>query len=346
MKNRRFILGFLAPLATIALLGVLPQAGRAQSSPPELFAGRTINFLIGFGPGGANDVWARAIARHMAKFIPGNPTIVPQNFPGAGGLRLMNELYNVSVKDGTVIGLVNRGLPFEPLLGGANVRFDPLKMNWIGSPDRDITVCAARKDAQVQTMNDLFSKPLVVGATGSGADTAIYPQFLSELLGMKFKIIQGYAGSKEISLAMERGEVEGICVAYESLLRQNLAREGKVNVLFQAALQADPRLKDVPIGTDLARSEKDRAILKLFFARVAVGRPIVAPPGMDADRVAALRKAFDQTMRDPAFLAEAKAQDLTVDAISGEEIAGIIAETYKSPADVVKQAAEILGHMK
>jgi len=145
---------------------------------------------------------------------------------------------------------------------------------------------------------------------------------------------------------MERGEVEGICVAYESLLRQNLAREGKVNILFQAALQADPRLKDVPIGTDLARSEKDRAILKLFFARVAVGRPIVAPPGMDADRVTALRKAFDQTMRDPAFLAEAKAQDLTVDAISGEEIAGIIAETYKSPADVVKQAAEILGHMK
>jgi tripartite-type tricarboxylate transporter receptor subunit TctC len=346
MKKARLIGGFLTALATIALVGLLPQTAKAQTSPPELFAGRTINFLIGFGPGGANDVWARTIARHMAKFIPGNPAIVPQNFPGAGGLRLMNELYNVSVKDGTVIGLVNRGLPFEPLLSGANVRFDPLKMNWIGSPDRDITVCAARKDAQVQTMNDLFSKVLVVGATGSGADTAIYPQFLSELLGMKFKIIQGYAGSKEISLAMERGEVEGICVAYESLLRQNLAREGKVNVLFQAALQADPRLKDVPIGTDLARSEKDRAILKLFFARVAVGRPIVAPPGMDADRVAALRKAFDQTMRDPAFLAEAKAQDLTVDAISGEEIAGIIAETYKSPADVVKQAAEILGHMK
>jgi tripartite-type tricarboxylate transporter receptor subunit TctC len=340
MKMRQSIAAIFVAFATFAI----DTPGQAQTAP-EPFAGRTISLMIGFGPGGANDVWARAIARHMSKFLPGNPTIVPQNFPGAGGLRLMNELYNVSPKDGTVIGLVNRGLPFEPLLGGANVRFDPLKMNWIGSPDRDITVCASRKDAQVQTMQELFSKQLVVGATGSGADTAIYPQFLSELLGMKFKIIQGYPGSKEISLAMERGEVEGICVAYESLMRQNLARQGKVNILFQAALQADPRLKDVPIGTDLARSEQDRAVLKLFFARVAVGRPIVAPPGMDPERVALLRKAFDQTMRDPAFLEDAKAQALTVDGISGQEIADVIAETYRSPSEVVKRASEILGHI-
>ncbi|HET7681450.1 MAG TPA: tripartite tricarboxylate transporter substrate-binding protein [Xanthobacteraceae bacterium] len=345
MQNKRSIWAALVACLTLGVVGILPQAAKSEPSP-DLFAGRTINLLIGFGPGGANDVWARTIARHMPKHLPGNPNVVPQNFPGAGGLRLMNELYNVSPKDGTVIGLVNRGLPFEPLLGGANVRFDPLKMNWIGSPDRDITVCASRKDAQVQTMNDLFSKTLVVGATGSGADTAIYPQFLSELLGMKFKIIQGYSGSKDISLAMERGEVEGICVAYESLMRQNLARVGKVNILFQAALQADPRLKDVPIGTDLARSDQDRAVLKLFFARVAVGRPIVAPPGVDPDRVAALRNAFEQTMRDPAFLAEAKTQALSVDGIPGQEIADIIAETYKSPADVVKRTAEILGHMK
>jgi hypothetical protein len=163
---------------------------------------------------------------------------------------------------------------------------------------------------------------------------------------MKFKIIQGYSGSKDISLAMERGEVEGICVAYESLMRQTLAREGKINILFQAAMRADPKLKDVPIGTELARSEKDRAALKLFFARVAIGRPIVAPPGIEPDRVAALRKAFDETMRDPAFLAEAKSQKLEVDAISGQEIGGIIAETYRSPADVVKQTADILGNMR
>jgi tripartite-type tricarboxylate transporter receptor subunit TctC len=331
--------------AVAALAAMLATGAPAVAQPADMFAGKTINLMIGFGPGGANDVWARVIVRHMPKFLPGNPTMVAQNLPGAGGLRLMNEVYNVSPKDGTVIALINRGIPFEPLLGGANVRFDPLKMNWIGSPDRDITVCAARKDAKVQTMQDLFSKEIIMGASGSGADTAIYPQFLSELLGMKFKVIQGYPGSKEISIAMERGEVEGICLAYESLLRQPLVREGKVNILFQAALQPDPRLKGVPIGTDLARSDQDRAALKLFFARVAVGRPIVAPPGMDAERVAVLRKAFDQTMRDPAFLEEAKALMLTVDAIPGQELANIIAETYRTPSDVVKRTSEILGHL-
>jgi tripartite-type tricarboxylate transporter receptor subunit TctC len=333
----------LVAFAALCLTGLPTQSLKAQSAPD--FAGKTINLLIGFGPGGANDVWARVISRHMAKYLPGNPIIVPQNYPGAGGLRLINELYNASPKDGTVIGLVNRGLAFEPLLGGANTRFDATRMNWIGSPDRDITVCASRKDAQVQTMQDLFSKTLIVGATGSGADTAIYPQFLSELLGMKFKIIQGYPGSKEISIAMERNEVEGICLAYESLMRQNLARTGRLNILFQAALQRDPRLKDVPIGTDLARSEQDREVLKLFFARVAMGRPIVAPPGVDAERVAALRKAFDQTMTDPDFLAEAKAMDLRIDPISGQELTEVVARTYQSPKDVVAKASEILGRL-
>jgi tripartite-type tricarboxylate transporter receptor subunit TctC len=333
----------LVAFAALCLTGLPTQSLKAQSAPD--FAGKTINLLIGFGPGGANDVWARVISRHMAKYLPGNPIIVPQNYPGAGGLRLINELYNASPKDGTVIGLVNRGLAFEPLLGGANTRFDATRMNWIGSPDRDITVCASRKDAQVQTMQDLFSKTLIVGATGSGADTAIYPQFLSELLGMKFKIIQGYPGSKEISIAMERNEVEGICLAYESLMRQNLARTGQLNILFQAALQPDPRLKDVPIGTDLARSQQDREVLKLFFARVAMGRPIVAPPGVDAERVAALRKAFDQTMTDPDFLAEAKAMDLRIDPISGQELTEVVARTYQSPKDVVAKASEILGRL-
>ena len=332
----------VAAFCTVAAMS--NTAGAQAGSEP--LAGKTINLLIGFGPGGANDVWARVIARHMPKHIPGNPTMIVQNFPGAGGLRLMNELYNVSPKDGTVIGLVNRGLAFEPLLGGVNTRFDASKMHWIGSPDRDITVCAARKDAKVQTMQDLFSKELVVGGTGSGADTAIYPQFLSELLSMKFKVIQGYPGSKEISIAMERNEVEGICVAYESLMRQTLAREGKLNILFQAALQPDPRLQGVPIGTDLARSEQDREVLKLFFARVAMGRPIVAPPGVNGETVAALRKAFDQTMRDPDFLAEAKSMSLTIDAIPGQELAEVVDRTYRTPKDIVAKAAEILGRLQ
>jgi tripartite-type tricarboxylate transporter receptor subunit TctC len=347
MREDNVILSRLAKsllvIGAALLLGAQHPASAQSSS--GLFAGKTVSILIGFSPGGSNDVWARVMSKHFGKHLPGNPTIVVQNFPGAGGLRLMNELYNASPKDGTVLGLVNRGLAFEPLLGGANTRFDATKMNWIGSPDRDITICVARKDAPVQTLQDLFSKTLVVGASGSGADTAIYPQFLSELLGMKFKIVLGYPGSKDISVAMERNEVEGICVAYETVMRQNLARQGQLNILFQAALQADPRIKDVPVGTDLAQSEQDRAVLKLFFARVAMGRPIVAPPGVDPERVAALRKGFDEMMKDEAFLAEAKAIDLRIDAITGQELTEVVESTYRTPKEVVTRAAEILGHL-
>jgi tripartite-type tricarboxylate transporter receptor subunit TctC len=330
-------------VAVVALLAIVGPA-LAQVSA-DAFKGKTINLMIGFGPGGANDVWARAIAKNMPKHLPGNPTIVPQNVPGAGGLKLMNQIANVAPKDGTAIALINRGIPLEPLLGGQGTQFDPLKMNWIGSPDKDVTVCAARKDATVQKMEDLFSKELIVGATGSGADTAIYPEFLTELIGMKFKTIKGYPGSKEISLAMERNEVQGICLAYDSLMRQPLARDGKINILFQAALKPDPRLKDIPVGTDLARSEDDRAALKLFFARVALGRPFVAPPGMAANLVATLRKGFDDTMKDPEFLADAKRQDLTVDAITGQELADLIADVYKTPKPIVARTSEALGRL-
>jgi tripartite-type tricarboxylate transporter receptor subunit TctC len=327
----------LSSAAVIAAF--LTTAHPVAAQEADFFKGKTVNILIGFGPGGANDVWARTIAKHMTRYLPGHPTIVPQNAPGAGGLKLMNTLYNVSPKDGTAIGLVNRGIPLEPLLGGQGVQFDPMKMTWIGSPDKDITVCAARKDAPVRTMQDLFSKELVVGATGSGADTAIYPEFLSELIGMKFRTIKGYPGSRDISLAMERNEVQGICLAFDSLQRQTLAREGKINILFQAALKPDPRLKNIPVGTDLARSEDDRLALQLFFARVALGRPFVAP------RVTTLRTAFDDTMKDPEFLADAKKQDLSVDAITGQELAGIIANVYKTPQEVVKRTSEALGRI-
>jgi len=307
------------------------------------FAGKTISILVGFGPGGANDVWSRAIAQHLGNHLAGHPRVIVQNVPGAGGLSLMNRLYNLSPRDGTVIGLVNRGIPFEALLGGDGVQFDPLKMNWIGSPDRDTTVCVARKDARVKDMRDLFTTELLVGATGSGADTAIYPEFLSELLGMRFKTIKGYQGTKDISLAMERGEVEGLCVAYDSLLRETLAREGRVNILFQAALTPDTKLGNVPVAADLARSEDDRQALRLFLARVQLSRPLVLPPGVPSERVSALREALSDTLRDPQFLRDAMRQGLNVDYISGLDVAGAIASAYETPKDVVERTARALG---
>lgn len=328
----------------IFLFAAVAQPAAAQA-PDDFFAGKTVQILIGFGPGGTHDLWARAIARHLAKHVPGNPTVVPQNFPGAGGLRLINQLYNRSPKDGTVIGLVSRGIPFEPLLGGVGTQFDPLEMNWIGSPDKDVTVCAARRDALVQTMDDLLTKELVVGATGSGGDTAIYPEFLSELLGMKFRTILGYQGSKEIAFAMERGEVEGICLAYDSLMTQTLAREGEINILFQAALRPDPRLANVPSGIDLAHGEEVRPALELFFTRAMVGRPFVAPPGVPPERIAVLRKAFEDTMEDPQLLEEARRLQLNPHLITGEEITEIITAAYQTSDDVVRRTREALGRV-
>jgi tripartite-type tricarboxylate transporter receptor subunit TctC len=241
-------------LVTAAIVALCAVSAGAQT-PAEFYKGKTISLLIGFGVGGEDDLWARAISRHIGNHLPGNPIMVPQNVPGSGGLLVANRIANTVPKDGTVIGLINRGIPFEPLLGGQGAQFDVMKLNWIGSPSRDTTVCAARKDAEVKTLADLTSKELSVGGTGSGADTAIYPEFLSALLGLKFKLVKGYQGSHEIQLAMERGEVQGICLAYDSLSRGNLARTGRINVLLQAALEPDPRLHGVPSVADLARSE-------------------------------------------------------------------------------------------
>jgi tripartite-type tricarboxylate transporter receptor subunit TctC len=332
------------PMMLAALTAACVSLAPAAAQEQDFFKGKTINLLVGFGPGGENDEWARMIAVHMPKHIPGNPTVVVNNAPGAGGLKLMNTLYNVSPRDGTAIGLISRGIPLEPVLGGSGIQFDPLEMSWIGSPDREITVCAARKDAQVQTMKDLFEKELTVGATGSGSDSAVYPNFLSGLLGMKFKTIKGYKGSQDIALAMQRNEVEGMFVVYDSLQLQPLWREGELNILFQATLKPDPRLNGTPIVTDFARSEEDRKVLGFFFDRVQLGRPFVAPPGLPPQRVAILRKAFDDTMKDPDLVADVQKRGLSIDAITGQELADIIADVDRAPKDVVDRTSEALDH--
>ena len=339
---RRLIPAAAAVLVGGAVVTTVAEPAAAQS-PSEYFKGRTVTLLIGFGPGGGNDAWARTIARHIGRHWPGNPTVIAQNQPGAGSLALINQLAVVAPRDGTVFGLVNRGIPLEPLLGGKGSQFDPRKLSWIASPDRDTTVCAARKDASVQSMGDLFEKELVVGASGAGADTAIYPEFLTALLGMRFKTVVGYKGSNDVILAVERNEVQGICVANDSLTRQPIAREGRMNILFQAAMTPDPKLKDVPVGLSLARNEEERQALQLFFARVALGRPFVAPPGIAEDRLAAIRKAFADTLADKEFVVDAEKQRLSVDPISGQELTRLIEEAYKTPPHVVQRTMKALG---
>jgi tripartite-type tricarboxylate transporter receptor subunit TctC len=328
-------------IATAIVMG--GSCAAAAQSVADFYKGRTIQLLVGFGPGGEDDVWARTIARHIGNHIPGNPAMVPVHAPGSGGLLVVNRLYNAALKDGSVVGMINRGIPFEPLLGGQGTQFDAQKINYLGSPGRDTTVCAARKDAAVKTAQDLYRHELTLGGTGSGADTAIYPEFLAALLGMKMKVVKGYKGSHEIHLAMERNEVQGICLAYDSLLRGTLARTGQINILLQAAITPDPRIKDAPLVLQQARPREEQAALELFFARAAMGRPFVAPAEVPADRVAALRTGFQAMLRDPAFLDDARKQRLNVVPITGEEQAAIIARAYASPPAVVARTIKALG---
>jgi tripartite-type tricarboxylate transporter receptor subunit TctC len=333
----------LAVPGLIALaIGASSMPAAAQSAD-EFYKGKQLSVMIGYGVGGSDDLWARIIARHIGDHIPGHPTVVPVNTPGAGSLLLANQISNTQPKDGTVIGLINRGIPFEPLLGGQSTRFDPLKLAFVGSPDRDTAVCAANKSAPVQNVQDLYTKELIVGATGSGADTEVYPSFLKTLLGMKFKIISGYPGSREINLAIERGEVQGICVSYDTIARENIYKNGTVQVLFQAALKPDPRLASVPFATDLAKTDQERAALSLFLARTNVGRPFIAPPGVPADRLGILRTAFEQVMKDPGLVQEAESSGLHPLYISPDDLQKFVAEAYKASPETVALTKKAMG---
>ena len=331
----------VAVASVVALLGSSAIA-RAQGVE-DFYKGRNVNLLIGFGAGGSNDVWGRALARHMGRHIPGSPAIVPQNMPGAGTLKLALHLSNAGAKDGSVFGLISRGIPLEPLLGDKTIPFAPQKMSWIGSPDQDTTVCVSRTDARVKSLADLATTELTMGGSGSGADTAVYPEFFAQFLGMKFKTVKGYPGSNEIFLAMERGEVDGMCIAYDALMRQRLYREKKLNILFQAALKQDPKItSSAPIISDSVTDAKKKEILEFFLARAAIGRPLVAPPDVPSDRLKALQAAFLATLSDATFITEAEKLGLSIDPISGPDLSDLIARIYKTPASSVSELAAIL----
>ena len=338
MKFHKFV-----ALASAALfLCGLSRAASAQSVE-DFYKGKTVTIMIGYGPGGTDDVWARLLARYMGEHIPGKPTIVASNVPGAGSLLLTNQIYNTQPKDGTVIGLINRGVPFEPLLWGVGTRFDPMKFNYIGSPDRDTPACAVRMDAPVQTMQELLTKEYIVGATGSGSDSQLYPEVLANMLGVKMKIVQGYPGSRDILLAMERGEVQGGCVSYDTIVRDIMYREKRSRLLFQAALKPDDRMPEVPMINDLAKTPEQKQALELFLQRTLVGRPFVMAPGVPAERVEAIRKAFLAALKDPSFAADARVAGVNIHYVSPAELMKIISDSYASPPAVVANVKKALG---
>jgi tripartite-type tricarboxylate transporter receptor subunit TctC len=265
--------------------------------------------------------------------------------PGAGSMRLANWLYNVAPKDGSVFGTVARGIAFDTLLGMPGANFDATKFNWIGSANDEVSVCVAWHTSGVTKFEETIAKELIVGGTGGSADTDQFPKVFNGVLGTKFKIVAGYPGGNDINLAMERGEVQGRCGwSWSSVIstKPDWLKDKKVSVLVQLSLEKHPDLPNVPLITEFAKDPLQQGVFKLVFARQVMGRPFLAPPGVPADKVATLRKAFLETMKDKELLAEAEKAQLEITPVSGETVQKLVADAYAMPADVIKKTAEVL----
>jgi tripartite-type tricarboxylate transporter receptor subunit TctC len=328
-----------------AAIAGLPLSTASAQTPAEFYKGKTVDFYIGYSAGGAYDLYARLISRHMGKHIPGNPQVVPKNMEGAGSQRLANWLYAAAPKDGTAIGATSRGMAFDPLLGSKTAQYEAPKFTWIGSANDEVSVCVAWHTSGVTKWDDIMSKELPIGSTGTGDDTYQFPRFTNNALGTKFKIVTGYPGGNDVSFAMERGEVGGRCGwSWSSIkaTRMGWYEDKTIHVLMQFSLAKHPDLLHIPLITDLAKNEEQQQIFKLIFARQVMGRPYMAPPGVPKDRADALRKAFMDTMADKEFLAEADKAKFEITPVSGDEIAALVADIYKTPPAVAEKAGTMV----
>ncbi|HSG95956.1 MAG TPA: tripartite tricarboxylate transporter substrate-binding protein, partial [Afifellaceae bacterium] len=338
--RKRWLSTLVTTFGMVAALAITPASAQ---TPEEFYKGKTVTVYVGYSPGGGYDTYARTIARHIGKHIPGEPTVIVKNRPGAGSMLLTNEIYNVLPKDGSVIGIVGRGMPMEPLFGNDKAQFEPAKFSWIGSANNEVSVCVAWHTSPVKKWEDLLTTEMIVGGTGEGADTDSFPKVMNNVLGTKLKLITGYPGGNDVLLAMERGEVDGRCGYSWSSAKSRKAdwlKEGKMTVLIQMSTEKHPDLPDIPLIMDLAKNDADKAALRLIYARQEFGRPFLAPPDVPADRVAALQAAFMATMDDPDFKADAAKQDLELAPVSGERIAELIAAIYSAPPETVQRAKE------
>jgi tripartite-type tricarboxylate transporter receptor subunit TctC len=330
----------LAVISTLLALG----AGPAAAQSAGFYAGKTVNLIIGFGPGGGYDRWGRTLAQHIGKHLPGKPNVVAQNMPGAGSYVAASHIYAAAPKDGTVFAIIARDAALGPLSGAPGARFDATKLSWIGSPTKEHNVCIAYNNAQVKNVNQLRDTQLILGDTGPGTGTRSYPKVLNDLFGYKFKLVSGFRSSADVFLAIERGEVEGICESLDSVnaRRPKWISDKVVNVLLQAGSQAHPELKGVPNVLALARSDEERQVLRYLYAGQDIGRPFVAPPDLPPERLKMLRDAFNATMKDPEFIAEVKKNKFDLDPEDGEHLAGLINKIYATPKPVIERVSRLI----
>jgi tripartite-type tricarboxylate transporter receptor subunit TctC len=333
-------------LAAVLAAGVLAAAAvpTAAQTPEQFFKGQTVTIYVGLSVGGGYDQNARLVAKHLGKYIPGQPTVVVKNMPGGGGLVMTNYVANVAPKDGLHIGAPQRGIPFEPLLGDAsNAKYDPLKLQWLGSANADTSVAVATKRSGVTKWQDLKTKELIVAGTGVGTESVTVPYILRNILGFKYKVIAGYPGGSEMNLAMQRGEVDGRGTFSWTSLKPHLkdwVESGDITILYQQGLRKHPDIPNVPLVTELADNDDQKKVLELQFTAFELGRPYFLPEGTPADRVTALRRAFDASMKDKELIADAEKQNLEVNPATGEEMQQILTRVYATPKSLIARLAE------
>jgi tripartite-type tricarboxylate transporter receptor subunit TctC len=340
----------LARLTFVAVCAALAAHSARAQDADDFFRGKQLSIFIGSTAGGGYDAYARLLARHIGAHLPGNPTVVPKNMPGGGGLAVANYLYNKAPRDGTEIGIVQNGVPFERLFqtlspGGKSAQFDAEKFGWIGSMTQTVFVAVTWHDAPVKTIEDARKTQVIFGASAPSSDSSILAEMSNNLLGTKFKIVHGYDGAAAVDLAMENGEIQGEAGKDWTTLtstRPQWIADHKINILVQMGLTPHPALKGVPMALDLARTPQDRRIMELVFAKYGMSRPFMAPPGLPAERLALLRRAFADAMRDPALLDEARQIGAEIRPVNGEDVEKLVTQILATPADLAAKARAAL----
>jgi tripartite-type tricarboxylate transporter receptor subunit TctC len=337
----------LSFLCVCLLLGL--HSPTSAQSVEAFYRDRQINFIIGGGAGGGYDVYFRALARHMGKHIPGHPTFIPKNQPAAGGLAAASAMYTTAERDGATIGAFPNNVTMDPLFGNPGARYDALKLNWIGSIGKLQNVCATWHKSPIKTIKQATEREVIVAAAGATTNTAFMPRVLNSLLGTRFRVIAGYDPGTGLTLSIERGEAEGICGLSWSTMkasRPHWIKDRLLNVIIQMGLDKLPDLPNVPSALEIVTDPERKRVLTLILMRQEPGRPVAVPPGVPADRVAALRRAFDATMKDPDFVREANKLNMEIEPLTGAQIHKLLADAYATPKPVIQQAAELLRPQK
>jgi tripartite-type tricarboxylate transporter receptor subunit TctC len=331
-----------AALASLIIFSTMPAGAQAQTVE-QFYRNRTVRLLLAAAPGGGADIYARILVNHLGRHIPGKPTFVIINQPGAGGLLAAGTLQNTTPKDGSTIGFLQRNNLLEPVLAERDSGFDPRRVVWLGSLSRDTYVIFAWHTSGIRTIQDAMVRELILGNTAGGNENVTYPLMLNQLAGTRFKLVRGYKGSDEVALAIERGEVQGRAITWTTLGAEHgqWLVEKKVNVLIQLTTRKHPDLPDIPLALDITRSDQDRRLFELMMSPLEAGRPFAVPLGTPTDRIAALRAAFEAVATDQSFQAEVKARGGSVELMSGGAIQALVDHLYQTPKDLIARARAI-----